>query len=160
MSYSPLFKSLMRKRYEGTLSYTVYVNTMDQMGLHVRKNVACTCDYEDALEQQVKYTINEMYGKYICNENTLIKLRKRSITWSRKMEILRIDLNNGLEDLKLFKVGIKARKTSFINRVREYATNRNKIECRSINDYTIFYYRCKHQLGFLSSDNGPLIYFL
>lgn len=160
MSHSPLFKSLMRKRYEGALSYTVYVNTIDEMGLHISRNVACTYKYEDALEQQVRYTINEMYGKYICNESTLKKLSKRTIPWSRKMESLRIDLNNGLEGLKPFEVGIKVIKSRFINRLIEFTNNRKKAECRSIEDYKIFYYRCKIQLGFLNIDSGPLINFL
>jgi hypothetical protein len=160
MSHSPLLKSIMRKRFEGTLSYVVYVNTKNELGLHVRTAVACTHDYEEALEQQVRYTINEMYGKYITNWNTLNKLSKKTIPWSRKADILRYELSSGLPGDKPFEVVIKARKFKIMSLAMMSAASRNKPECRSIRDYATFYYRCKHQLGFHKGDRGPLIDFL
>lgn len=164
MSHSPLFKKMMRKKYEQDMVFYVYKNEF-RRGLHQTVPLAVCDDSTEALEVAINMYFTELYGVYILNGDVLNILRKRDNTHEgllKKYKVLTSEseyLFNKDGHRHFFEIKYRGiDKGSFA--VDSLKRRTRHVKAKSIKEYIQFYKKIKLELKLEKSDSGSLVSFI
>lgn len=171
MSYSPFFKNLMMKKFEKENKFLVYKESYAYGSTHFVPLKICNTSY-NAMEEVIKYNIDEFHETYIISKSllyTLCKPHTNRENLKKKYNAILKEYQTLFDKTPNYKFKICYMPINentiiwkTINRRLKYGVYKKNYNVENIKEYISFYYNIKKELNIENDNdiNGSIIAFL